>query len=357
MQNLLPRITYFLKDFAPYLILIFLASVAFIIAAYKIFKSQISQRKKNLMLALCAAVFSLSLVFSGFETYSRYVYDESDGLGFLQVNERWHKRNVVYNSYFFRDRDFDGSKKEGVIRIGVLGDSITLGAGIKDVQNRFSNILERKLRDSGYNVEVYNLGKSGYDTEAEIEVYNKVKSLNFDLIVWQYYINDIQPKDSSTGTKILERNGQKAKIIKFVSNTSFFLDYLYWRFSSVYTSTIVSLRTADIDQYKDKKVLAQHKENITSFINSLKSENKKIAVVMFPSIDLIDKEYPTFINDIMISHFRENGIEPVDLLEYLRGQNPEKLMASRFDSHPNEEVHRLAADKIYEKVLDLLNTQ
>ena len=352
--NLWAHLSYFLKDFSHYLILDTLSFILLIFGSYKVYKSQVSEKRKKIFITAIFTIFIIIFVFSAFEAYFRYRYDDSDGLGFLKVNEKWHKRHIVFNNYFFRDRDFDGNKKEGTARIGVIGDSIAEGDGIKDVNNRFSNILEKKLKDTGKNVEVYNLGRAGYDTWNEIDAYNSVKHLNFDIIVWEYFINDIQPKDS-TGTPIIAKNSQRAKILEFISNQSFFLDFLYWRFSSVYDKTILALRDADINQYKNEKVLSGHKKQISDFIKSLKDDNKKVVVVMFPSIQLLGSgNYPTFINDIMEAHFKENGVEVLDLYDYLKDKNPKDLIASKFDTHPNEIVHKLAAEKLYEKVAPLL---
>lgn len=352
--NLWAHLSYFIRDFSLYLVLILLSSGLLVNVTYKVFKSDVSQRKKRILLSTVFTIFSLILIFSAFEAYFRYRYDKSDGLGFLKVNQRWQQRHVILNSDFFRDRDFNRAKNENKTRICALGDSITFGGGIKRVEDRFSNLLEQKLQNSNYNVEVYNFGKSGYDTAGEIDVYESKKDLNCDIIVWEYFINDIQPKDASTGTPIIVKNSQRAKILELISSKSFFLDYLYWRFSSVYNKTITSLRTADIKQYNNPGVLEQHKKDIKDFLASLKEEKKKVVTVMFPSIYLLGSNYPTYIPEMMGNYFRENGAEVIDLLPYLRGKNSKQLMASRFDTHPNEYVHSLVAEKLFEKVAPLL---
>ena len=228
------RITYFLADFRLYLILILLSSVIFLLAAYKIFKSELSLQSKKIGASIFFTFLILIFTYIAFEAYFRYIYDESDGLGFLKVNARWHRRHVIYNNYFFRDRDFDPDTKETVVRIGVLGDSITFGGGIENTKDRFSNILEQKLKESGFNVEVYNLGKLGFDTEGEIAEYENVKHLNFDILIWQYFLNDIQPQGNSTGTPIISKNSQQDKVVKFLSDRSFFFDFIKAsRFSTV----------------------------------------------------------------------------------------------------------------------------
>jgi len=71
------------------------------------------------------------------------------------------------------------AKTPGVVRIGVMGDSNTFGYGIKNVDNRFSNLLEAKLNKAGYKVQVYNFGVPGFDTWNEIRIIiRRIKNLN-----------------------------------------------------------------------------------------------------------------------------------------------------------------------------------
>jgi hypothetical protein len=353
--NLWSRINYFLNDFSLYIILVPLSFIFCSLVVYKIFKSKISLRNKKIYSTILFTLLILVLIYTAFEAYFRFIYDQPDGLGFLKVNKRWHERHVVYNSYFFRDRDFNPVKKEGVTRIGVLGDSIAFGGGIENVEDRFSNILEKNLISTGYNVEVYNLGKLGYDTEGEIQVYESVKHLNFDIIIWEYFLNDIQPQDNSTGTPIIVRNSKQGQVAKFLSDRSFFFDFLYWRFSSKYDKTLGELRTADLERYKDHQQLLEHQEIITSFVKNLQKENKKIIEIIFPFLYLLGPEYQaTDIHDMMSNYFRENGVAVIDMLDYLKDKEVRNLWASEFDSHPNESVHKLAAEKLFKSVEVLL---
>src|SRR3989344_8388996 len=255
--NLWAKVSYFLKDFSLYLVIIILSFSAFVYLLFKIIKSKKSKKHKKIQLTLVYSALLIILTFCIFEAYFRYVYDESDGLGFLKVNNRWHQRHSAHNNYFFRDRNFETEKKEGVVRIGVLGDSIAQGNGIKDPKNRFSDILEQKLKSAGKNAEVYNLGRSGYDTLGEVKEYEKVRHLKFDILVWEYFINDVQPEHSS-GMPIIDENSKSGSVAKFISSKSFFFDYIYWRLSSKYNRTIKALGVADIEQYHNPEVILDH---------------------------------------------------------------------------------------------------
>lgn len=354
-MDFLLRIKYLASDFALYLIIDFIAAILFLFIFYKIFKSKASERKKKLLLSLVFVFIVFVSAFSAFEAYFRFIYDKSDGLGFLRVNSKWQERHVIYNGYFYRDRDFAVAKLVGVKRIGVIGDSITFGGGIENVNDRFSNLLEKKLTDAGYKVEVYNLGKPGYDTDGEIAEYQKVKNLDFDIIVWEYFLNDIQPKDKSTGSPIIQRASKKGTIVTFVSNKSYFFDFLYWRLASRWQKTLIELRNADLARYQDAPTLDNHQKQITGFIKSVRDENRKVVVIIFPLLAFLGPDYPADeIHHQMANFFKDNGAEVIDLLDYLKGKNDKELWASQFDSHPNEFVHALAAQKLFEAVIPLL---
>lgn len=348
------HLSYFINDFRIYLIALFIACNIFLITSFLLFKSNVSPIKKRIFTVLFFSLLSIIVLYSGVEVYFRYRFDESDSLGFLQVNGRWLKRHVVFNNYFFRDRNFDTKKKIGVTRIGVIGDSIGMGYGIKNVEDRFSNLLEKKLRSEGFNVEVYNLAKSGYDTQSEIEEYQRVKQLKFDWIVWEYFLNDAQPKNVSTGTTILQKESVQGKVANFLSRHSFFFDYVYWRLSARYDKTFLSLRNADIAAYYDGANFETHKTYVESFIKELKNENSKILVIIFPFVKFLP-DYPAEdIHRRMNKLFHENGVDTIDMLNYLRGKNSDDLVVGRFDYHPNEYVNSIAADKLAHKLKDEL---
>src|SRR3989344_4606192 len=109
------RIAFVLKDFFPYIIGIFIILSLFVFFTLFLLKSTFTSKAKKMLIAVAFLIISTVLVFSIFESYFRYIYDESDGLGFLQVNKRWYQRHVIYNNFFKRDRDFKAEKPEGII--------------------------------------------------------------------------------------------------------------------------------------------------------------------------------------------------------------------------------------------------
>src|SRR3990167_8338721 len=343
------RIAFFFKDFLPYIVGILAVFLLFVIFVFRLLKSSYAPKAKKILLALGFFVICAVLTFTVFEGYFRYVYDESDGLGFLQVNKRWQEMHVIYNNFFKRDRDFKVEKPVGVIRIGVLGDSITFGAGIANTEDRFSDILQKNLGESGINAEVYNLGVPGLDSHEEIKLYQDLSYLNFDIIVWQYFLNDIQPEDKGEPAKIISKNAYANDFMRWLTENSTFFDFLYWRFSSKYSTTFDQLGTHYLSMYSDESALKSHEEELSKFIGELRGQDKKIIVIIFPFIELLGPNYPaTEAHNKLQSYFHSQDVETIDLLNDLKNSNWKDLVASKFDTHPNEKVHRVVAGKLYE---------
>jgi lysophospholipase L1-like esterase len=87
------------------------------------------------------------------------------------------------------DREYENTKK--AYRILVLGDSMTFGA-IVPAEKVYTRVLEKKLIDAGYNVEVINIAYGGWGTDQQLEAL-KNEGLKYkpNLIIVQWCSNDL----------------------------------------------------------------------------------------------------------------------------------------------------------------------
>jgi len=352
------HVSYFLNDFKVFLVILIVSFILLLLLISKIFKSNRSDLAKKILMVFVFSAFLFVLIYSGFEAYFRYRYDQSDGLGFLNTNVRWQARHVVFNNYQFRDRDFSIAKDPKTVRIGVIGDSLAMGYGIKNVDDRFSNLLEEKLKDKGLKAEVYNIGTSGMDTCSEIPQFEKYKQLNFDLMVWEYYPNDIQPCGASTGAKIITKQFSDVNpIVEFLSNQSFLFDYLYWRLTPTYSLTFRDLRLADLAQFTNQKSVDRHKKYLATFSTVLQDNTTthKVVVIVFPFLFLLNKNYQAIgVHNMLDKYLKEQNNIVIDMTPKLINIHNKKLMVNRFDSHPNEYVNSIAANALYDKIEPLV---
>lgn len=94
------------------------------------------------------------------------------------------------NNFGFRDREFNEKKKDGVLRIACVGDSVTFGYGMP-AEKTFPKLLEKKLSDNGISAEVMNLGFPGNDVYGNRRVTETI-ALQFspDVFIYQFGLND-----------------------------------------------------------------------------------------------------------------------------------------------------------------------
>ncbi|MBI2010521.1 MAG: SGNH/GDSL hydrolase family protein [Candidatus Chisholmbacteria bacterium] len=363
MNSLFARSLYFVRDFKWYGIVL-VATLAVAVATILLLGKQkkFSKKTTNSLLALMASITTLVIVFIIGEAYFRYVYDQSDGIGFLLVNQKWHDRHIIFNSDFRRDQEFVIDKKPNEYRLAVIGDSITFGMGIKNPEDRFSNILETQLNQKYPSVTVYNLGLSGTDTNEQIDDFLGLDFFDFDLVVWQYYFNDINT--ATTSAQISKLVGEKKRLtysplLRKFFDSSFLADFLYWRFTTTYDHTFRSFIESDLKLYHDPSILDGHKRSIEKFINTLHQRQVPIVVILFPLLYSDDiREFSADEYATMLELFTAFGADAtINFAEALAPYKTEKLKASIFDQHPNEFVHQKAADLLYPEISQIIENQ
>lgn len=95
------------------------------------------------------------------------------------------------NNHGYRDLDRHYDNKNQAYRILFLGDSVTFGA-IVPAEKIYTRILEERLLNHGYNVEVINMAYGGCGTDQELEILkNEGLKYNPNLIIVQFCTNDI----------------------------------------------------------------------------------------------------------------------------------------------------------------------
>lgn len=356
MYQLSNRLLYFLSDFYIYVIILLVTVIIGILFVWKLHKNP--QKHTNMLLTLIAGIIASITVFVIAEAYFRYIYEASDGIGFLKIAQKWHNRHVIFSSNFRRDnREFTLAKTPNEVRIGVMGDSITFGIGIENPEDRFSDILERKLRKDGINAVVYNLGMSGIDTDDEIEDFHRLepKNLQFDLMVWQYFLNDNNTATTSANAQITKRGAQRLRknlLLKFIVDHSFFADFLYWRLSTKHDQIFKELVAEDLRLYHEPSIIRGHQAQIHEFISELKSKNLPVIVIMFPLIhsEEIRQQSRNEYKDMLKVFQLASPSAIIDLEKAFAPYSIKKLRASRFDQHPNEFAHQIAAELLYENI-------
>src|SRR5215831_9018786 len=94
------------------------------------------------------------------------------------------------NSQGWRDSERTIQRRPGTLRILVLGDSVTYGAQVRQVDT-YTAVLERKLQAHGVDAEVINMSYGGWGTDQELDALTlEGTSYKPDLVILQFTTND-----------------------------------------------------------------------------------------------------------------------------------------------------------------------
>ena len=99
--------------------------------------------------------------------------------------------SYAINSLGLRDEERDYAPTNGAQRILILGDSFAEGFSVR-FEDCVSQVLQRQLRATGYNVDVINGGVVGYSTDQEYLFYKREASrYGARIVVLLFFYNDI----------------------------------------------------------------------------------------------------------------------------------------------------------------------
>lgn len=264
------------------------------------------------------------------------------------------------NSEGFRGKEFIPKEDKNLVRIIMLGDSITYGFRVKQSET-FSEVLERMLNaksqvlSSPTRYNVMNLGVGGYNIVSEVEVL-KAYGLKYNpnIVVLNYFFNDddmysfdywsfLKRKDIT----LAEKNWAYQYYLSpdsFRWNRLFFRSHLF-----VYLWAIVHRLQDSFLEFKNIEYAAYKNDIVSVKLAELKKMgvdyNFKILICMHPILDYDkNKHNPNYSKTKKIAE--KLGIPCLDLLPYYMQQSDDPgtfLVRERDVYHPNAVGHSLIA--------------
>jgi lysophospholipase L1-like esterase len=222
-------------------------------------------------------------------------------------------------------------------KIIMLGSSITLGWGVSE-ELIYPSILKQSLQArTNRSIEVFNAGVGNYNTFREVEsFFLKYKTLNPDIIVLNYFVNDAEILPAPKSNWLLE-NSQLAVL-------------LWSRLEQIKTK--FGVQESFEEHYKNI-----YQNDFEGWILTQKSfaklgkyandRNIPVVVAMIPDIHNL-KNYPFgFIHKKIKKLSEDNGFEFVDLYDSFKNiEKPEEIWAMPGDPHPNAKGHQLIANQL-----------
>ncbi len=279
------------------------------------------------------------------EVYYRYIYDSTDSFGLTLVCKRWFERHYHENQSGFRDSvDYKNRILPGKQRITFVGDSFTAGHGVKDVEKRFTNILRNS---SGSNREIHATAANGWDTGAELALVSELVNSNYemDIVVLVYVLNDISDIVAQW-QDILRRIYGEVPQKNWLLEHSYFVNMVYYRIKAATDPDMANYYGFVRDAYEGPEWDKQ-KRRLAKMARTARSKGVHFAVVTFPFLHALGKSYEyAAVHRKLDAFWREQGVPHLDLWPLYTDYKPKELVVGKFDAHPNEFAHELAAQAI-----------
>ncbi len=318
-------------------------------------------------LLLCEAIVRIFHLYPATVNLTGFRFTDNTKIVYELVPGRDSGYGYINQQGFRRNGEFQKPKPQGVVRIAMLGDSITQGLFVRQGET-FSDQLEiilneyAKRNNTSKRYEVMNAGVSGYNLGAEVEVL-KTKILPYapDVVVVNMFHNDNDPLPNfETYFPEYGDLGQQAFMVR----------QYYEQESSLHRVIRIALRHSKLWLFIDGKlcdlkrekeivgVLRKHHVNddwgmvsIDDGLAAIKKLQKKygfkVLVCIHPHLlfsehpnnfkfEKIAKSYgfPVFH---MFAYYRESGITPAQL----------KNDVPNDTCHPNALGHRFIAEAMF----------
>jgi HEAT repeat protein/lysophospholipase L1-like esterase len=213
-----------------------------------------------------------------------------------------------FNRDGLRDRTRSREKPEGVWRVAVLGDSVTLGAEVRPDQ-AYPRMMETRLRASGRRIEVMNVALWGWSTRQERTAWQRIaRAYHPDQAILAVCLNDVPE---------LQNN---------LSRPPRWLAHLHQR--SAVVRLVVDARSREIDSVERlfdeadaprvTEALGRFFEEIRLLRREVEPEGAAFAIVVFPFRFQVEPGAPAPVVQQRIAQFcRSEGLRCLDMLPAL----------------------------------------
>ncbi len=234
-------------------------------------------------------------------------------------------------------------KQPGEIRIAIVGDSITFGEGVADVQETYPAVLETLLAEQiGVPVTVFNFGVSGYsvrDMAATLE--SRMLALTPDLVIMAMATQDF----GLSRTGAVDPIGYVYDPANGLVKEKWRLRKLLLHIRLLYVLRDIRLLHASPPVTSAAPGLPASYEYVLNFRDTAVTNEIPYLIVWLPVLQDNDA-----FSELVKEQMQADGLKLLDLT-YLRDEfSVEGFAASTFDGHPSTLVHGRIATELVEVV-------
>ncbi len=276
-------------------------------------------------------------------------FAQSDGFNITMSSRNWFARHwQPVNSLGYRDAEPRPKALDEKLVL-VVGDSFAAGHGIDRAEDRFA---DRLGRDLGPGWRVANAAKIGWDTVDEGQAL-RAYPVAPDVVVLAYFVNDIYRAAEARHFELpFAVRFPQATLTKYLVDHFALANFVYWRLARI--GNVEDAAKGFWDRlgqaYADPEVWAEHARELDSIIDWCDERHVRLIVLLIPSLTDVAGTAPMTAR--VAAHFREHGVETVDLTGKLADRKPGDMVVNGVDSHANERLNAEIAGLLRQAILD-----
>ena len=219
-----------------------------------------------------------------------------------------------FNVDGLRDRTWPREKPEGTWRVAVLGDSVTLGAGLKPTES-YPRVLGEKLRREGRRLEVMSVALWGWSTRQERIAWHRIaRSYDPDQAILAVCLNDIPELHNNLArpprwiTWLHERSALVRLLVRAEGREIEDVERLF----------------ASVDSPRVREALERFFEEVRTLRREVENDGARFAVIVFPfRFQLEAGAPPPAVQERIAAFCRAEKIACFDFLPTLGRMGPE----------------------------------
>ncbi len=239
---------------------------------------------------------------------------------------------------------FPPPRREGEIRIAVLGDSMTYGEGVEAVE-AFPALLAGRIKSIAANdlegrfPTVVNMGKLGDDTPDEVLRFRRLAdSVDPDVVLLVVYVNDFVGAGGADDA--LHRIYRLRDELSWPSQYSRVCEYVERkiRLRVSFNETIRHYR-ADAERGVEPEALKPVADSVAELAGLCRARNCRLVICMMPWLVRLH-DYPLPAMHAAVQKMSNDlGLPYCDLLPAVANQDDEAMRVSPANHHPSRAAH------------------
>jgi lysophospholipase L1-like esterase len=288
--------------------------------------------------------------------------------------------SYAISSQSLRDREFSLEKPSGALRVCCLGDSVVYGTGV-DLADSLPKQLERRLAAlfPERTIEVLNAGIFATNTSQQVAWYRHgLEDFGPDLLLLVSTLPDASgrnipgrpPAQESPGARWCRRLGLTSGLwsqddvpkmtpaqrrCQWIRRHSKLADLVAHRLYKRLMAG-VQRRSYHLDWAADSPGRRSVEESLGLLRQVTLASGTELLVCMYPTLDTLTETGYPYLGEIetLRGICAGLGIDFIDLLPALLGQDARALQVHAHDRHPNGRAHALVAEFLVEPISERL---